>query len=96
LATLAIGTGRVAPGPFTTPTPLMAAAETPSAGHEIAASSFCRGVAVPALGVNAPAGEVAWGRDGAGAEGDAVTFTTVKPARQASTASSARIPLDRR
>src|SRR6266496_364033 len=36
LATLAIGTGRVAPGPYTTPKPLTSAAEAPSAGHETA------------------------------------------------------------
>src|SRR5207247_513980 len=56
LATLAIGTGRVAPGPYTTPKPLMSAAEAPSAGHETAASrswSEAAGLA-PGVTVAAP------------------------------------------
>jgi hypothetical protein len=89
LATLAIGTGRVAPGPATTPKPLMSAAETPSPGHETAASRSWRGAAVPALGVTVPGGDVA------GPEGDVFSSTTPQPARQANAASSARIPLRR-
>jgi hypothetical protein len=96
LATLAIGTGRVAPGPATTPKPLISAAETPSAGHETAASRSRLGAAVPPRGVNAPVGDVAWGRDATGPEGDVLSSATAKPARQASAASSARIPLRRR
>src|SRR5947207_8945706 len=61
LATLAIATGRVAPGPATTPKPLMSAAETPSAGHETAASPSWRGAAVPAAGAAVPGGDVAGG-----------------------------------
>src|ERR1700744_4977757 len=51
LATLAIGTGRVAPGPATTPTPLTSAAETPAARHGTAASRPPRGAPVPAPGM---------------------------------------------
>src|SRR6478735_4900368 len=54
LATLAIATGRVAPGPATTPKPLMSAAETPCAGQETAA-----GAAGTAVGVTVPEGGVA-------------------------------------
>jgi hypothetical protein len=43
LATLAIGTGWVAPGPAATPKPLMSAAETPYAGHDTPASRWWRG-----------------------------------------------------
>src|SRR6476620_5885458 len=59
LATLAIATGRVAPGPATTPKPLMSAAETPSAGHKTAASRYWRGADAPAAAVTVPAGGVA-------------------------------------
>src|SRR6185312_6695138 len=58
LATLAIATGRVAPGPATTPKPLMSAAETPCAGQETAASRSGRGAA-GAAGVTVPEGGVA-------------------------------------
>src|SRR6201990_1923041 len=64
LATLAMATGRVAPGPATTPKPLMSAAETPCAGHQTAASRSWRGAAVPAADVTVPEGDVA------GSEGD--------------------------
>src|SRR6266568_1763014 len=87
LATLAIGTGRVAPGPATTPKPLMSAAETPSAGHETAPGRSWRGAAVPAPGVTVPGGDVA------GPEGDVLSSAMAKPARQASAASTARILL---
>ena len=91
LATLAIGTGRVAPGPATTPKPLMSAAETPSAGHETAASRSWRGAAVPAPGVTVPGGDVT------GPPGDAFSLAMARPARQASAASnSARMPQRRR
>src|SRR5258707_2049143 len=96
LATLAIGTGRVAPGPATTPKPLMSAAETPSAGHETAASRSRRGAAVPAPGVTIPEGDVAGPEEAAVPEGDAFSSAMAKPARQASAASSARIALRRR
>ena len=89
LATLAIGTGRVAPGPATTPKPLMSAAETPLAGHETAASRSWRGAAVPAPGVTVPGGDVA------APEGDVFSSAMPQPARQASAASSARIPVRR-
>src|SRR2546430_3775107 len=69
LATLAIGTGRVAPGPATTPKPLMSAAETPSAGHETAASRSRRGAAVPAPGATIPEGDVARPEEAAVPEG---------------------------
>jgi hypothetical protein len=42
--------GRVAPGPATMPKPLMSAAETPAAGHEIAPSRDWPGAADPAVG----------------------------------------------
>src|SRR6185312_197404 len=93
LATLAMGTGRVAPGPATTPKPLMSAAETPSAGHETAASRSWRGAAVPASGVTVTGGDIAGPE---GPEGDVFSSAMAKPARQASAASSARIPLCRR
>src|SRR6266702_1214416 len=97
LATLAIGTGRVAPGPYTTPKPLTSAAEAPSAGHETAASRFWSGVAVAAPGVTVLApGVTVPGGDVAGPEGDAFRSAMAKPARQASAASRARIPLCRR
>src|SRR2546429_1229624 len=83
LATLAIGTGRVAPGPATTPKPLISAAETPSAGHGTAASRSRLGAAVPARGVNAPVGDVAWGRGATGPEGGVLSSATANPARQA-------------
>src|SRR5436309_4645786 len=76
LATLAIGTGRVAPGPAATPRPLMSAAETPSAGHETAASRAWLGAAVPAPGVTVPGGDVA------GPEGDVFSSAMAKQARQ--------------
>jgi hypothetical protein len=44
LATLAMGTRLVAPGPGRTPTPLMLAAETPDAGHAMVPSGPWRGV----------------------------------------------------
>ena len=52
LATLAMGTCRVAPGPSATPMPLMSAAEVPSAGHETAAADVAGpgGAAVPEVG----------------------------------------------
>ncbi|HEX9355004.1 MAG TPA: hypothetical protein VF933_14455, partial [Streptosporangiaceae bacterium] len=40
--TLAIGTGRVAPGPGTRPTPLMSAADSPYAGQATAPSRWLR------------------------------------------------------
>ena len=67
----------------------MSAAETPSAGHETAASRSWRGAAVPAPGVTVPGGDVA------GPEGDVFSSAMARPARQASAASSARIPLRR-
>src|SRR5258707_59946 len=79
LATLAIGTGRVAPGPATTPKPLMSAAETPSAGHETAASRSRRGAAVPAPGVSVPEGDVTKGRGVTGAEGNVFSSARAKP-----------------
>ena len=97
LATLAIGAGRVAPGPYTTPKPLTSAAEAPSAGHETAASRSWSGVAVAAPGVTVPApGVTVPGGDVADPEGDAFSSAMAKPARQASAASRARIPLCRR
>ena len=97
LATLATGTGRVEPGPYTTPKPLMSAAEAPSAGHEIAASRSWSGAAVPACGVTVPhPGVTVLGGDVADPEGDAFSSVTAKTARQASAASRARIPLRRR
>ena len=83
-----MGTGRVAPGPAITPEPLMPAAETPYAGHETAA--------VPARDVAVPVGKAVWGRGAVGAEGDVFSSAMARPARQASAASSARIPLYRR
>src|ERR1700751_2050219 len=77
LATLAIGTGRVAPGPASTPTPLMSAAETPSAGHETAASRSWRGSAVPAPGVTVPEGDVGAPDGAAVPEGD--LFSSAMP-----------------
>lgn len=68
----------------------MSAAETPSAGDETAPSCCWLGVAVPARGVTVPEG------DAAGPEGDVFSSPMVQPARQASAASSARIPLCRR
>jgi hypothetical protein len=44
LATLAMGTGWLAPGPGRTPMPLMPAAETPDAGHAMMPSGPLRGV----------------------------------------------------
>src|SRR5947209_4161416 len=82
LATLAIGTGRAAPGPATTPKPLMSAAETPSAGHETVASRSRRGAAVPAPGVSVPEGDVTKGRGVAGAEGDVFSSAMAKPGRR--------------
>src|SRR5580698_10702844 len=97
LATLAMGTGRVAPGPASTPMPLMSAAETPSAGHETATGRPWRGAAGPACGITVPdPGVTAAGGDMAGPEGDAFSSTMTKLARQAIAASSARIPLGRR
>src|SRR4029077_4565188 len=84
LATLAIATGRVAPGPATTPKPLMSAAETPWAGHETAASPAWRERASPPASLTVPEGDVA------GSEGDVSSSARAKPARQASAASSAR------
>src|SRR6202035_674837 len=89
LATLATGTGRVEPGPATRPTPLMPAAETPSAGHETAPSRSWRGAAVPTPGVTVPRGDVG------APEGDLFSSAMLQPARQASAASSARIPVRR-
>src|SRR5215469_14020879 len=74
LATLAIGTGWVAPGPATAPKPLMSAAETPSAGHETAPSCAWREVAVPAPGVTGPEGDVV------GPEGDVLSSAMARPA----------------
>src|SRR5260370_30810910 len=55
LVTLAIGTGRAAPGPAIAPQPLMSAAQTPSAGHDTAPGRSWRGEAAPAPGVTVPA-----------------------------------------
>src|SRR6185312_3512556 len=93
LATLAMGTGRVAPGPATTPKPPMSAAETPSAGHETAASRSWRGAAVPAPGVAVTGGDAA---GPGGPEGDVFSSAIARPARQASAASSAGIARRRR
>jgi hypothetical protein len=93
LATLATGTGRVAPGPATTPNPLMSAAETPWAGHETVASRSWRGAADPALGLTVPALRVTVpAGDVAGPAGDVFSSARARPARQASAASSAKIP----
>src|SRR5262249_32444083 len=93
VATLGRAPGRVAPGPATTPKPLMSAAETPWAGHETVVSRSWRGAAVPASGVTLPGGDVA---GLAVSEGDVFSSATAKPARQASAASRARIPQGRR
>src|ERR1700750_3268613 len=90
LATLAIATGRVAPGPATTPKPLMSAAETPCARQEPPPSRSGRGAAGTAVGVTVPEGGVA------GSEGAVSSSARANPARQASAASRARIPLRRR
>ena len=55
-----------------------------------------RGAAVPARGVTVPGGDVAWGRGATGPEGNVFSSAMARPARQASAASSARIPLCRR
>jgi hypothetical protein len=93
LATLAMGTGRVAPGPATTPMPLMSAAEVPSAGHETAASRSWRGAAVPVPGVTVTGGDIVGPEGVAGPKGDAFDSAKVQPGRQASAANSATIPL---
>jgi hypothetical protein len=85
LATLAMGTCRVAPGPAVTPVPPMSAAEPPSAGHETALSRSWLGMAVPAPGVTGPEGA-------AGPAGGVISSPVVQPARQESAASSAGIP----
>jgi hypothetical protein len=95
LATLAMGTGRVAPGPSATPMPLMSAVEVPSAGHETAPSCSWLGVAVPARVVTVPAADVAGPGGAAVPEVDVFSSPVVQPARQASADSSARMPLCR-
>src|SRR6201984_3038793 len=82
LATLATGTGRVEPGPYTTPKPLMSAAEAPAAGPETPPSRSWSGapvpppgVTVPALGATVPApGVTVPGNDVVGPEGDTFSF----------------------
>jgi Histidine kinase-, DNA gyrase B-, and HSP90-like ATPase len=76
LATLAIGTGRAAPGPGTRPTPLMSAADSPAAGQATAPSRWLWRMTGA----------------GSGFAGAVVSCTMAEPARQrAPAASSARI-----
>src|SRR5579859_3745074 len=85
LATLAMATGRVAPGPATMPKPLMSAAETPEAGHETTIGRSWRGAAVPAHGVTVTGGDMA------GPEEDVFSSALAKPATQTTAASRIRI-----
>ena len=89
---LAMGTA----GPSTTPMPLMSAAEVPSAGHATALRCSWLGVAVLVSGVTVSAADVAGPGGAAVPEVDVFSFPVVQPARQASAASSTRIPLCRR
>src|SRR6266496_920675 len=89
LATLAIGTGRVAPGPYTTPKPLTSAAEAPSAGHETAPNRSWRGVIDPAAGVDVPEGHAVGQKRAVGLRGDLCSFAMTRPARQPSAARQA-------
>jgi hypothetical protein len=59
LATLAMGTGWLAPGPGRTPMPLMPAAETPDAGHVMVPSGPLRGVTGLGCAVPGRGGDVA-------------------------------------
>src|ERR1700753_3817253 len=80
LATLAMGTGRVAPGAATTPMPLMSAAEVPSGGPETAASRSWRGAAVPVPGATVTGGDIAGPEGVAGPEGDGFGSAQVQAA----------------
>src|SRR5689334_14136624 len=82
LATLAMGAGRVAPGPYTTPTPPMSAAEAPSDGHETAASRSRSAASDPAARADVPEGRAVGEDRAVGPAGGLCSFAMTKPARQ--------------